>query len=490
MVATTRPIFDQILNVIGSRNISTFFLNGPPGSGKSQYLKDLSENLPRSKVGIHSFGPYLVDWNNVPQLPRQVICEFREAGYLNSEPSQHLEFTEIFAWLATQLPANARDFVILIDLGKTNAINVREIAILFSGARRLEGEHHSSQARIHFVFGGFWNLYKLDQFYRERNVSFPYTVGYNFAFYQGLPEDATTQLVRQRRYDDFLPLHGEIIHELTDGHPRICNEILDNIPKNELSLRKILQVIQDIARTGAVGNLFLDTWIELPKEAKIFLADLLLKRHITAQVVPELRNQLVAAGLVKEATHGLSKYLTFRSWYIELLLRYRGIEIGISMPDKLSASIPEMMPEVGVINRIAYDAIHDIENQVRNFAVIQANLCKKPAQHFLDFEIRQRGKNINLLAESSKQRSETLTNVPLADVNPLIAFSYTRQLAEVVRYLANELNSESWREIASSIHRVADIRNSVMHNQLIDEDQLHSLFSLQNAIYEALNQIS
>ena len=72
-------------------------------------------------------------------------------------------------------------------------------------------------------------------------------------------------------------------------------------------------------------------------------------------------------------------------------------------------------------------------------------------------------------------------------MNPLIAFSYTRHLADVVNILANEMGSVPWQNIAQSIHVIANIRNSVMHNQLISEDDLAQLLSLQSDIYKALN---
>ena len=169
---------------------------------------------------------------------------------------------------------------------------------------------------------------------------------------------------------------------MTGGHPAVCLDLLQSIPTGEFNLRQILTTIHHVTKFGAAGSLFLEAWTELPNEAKQFLSDLLVKRHITAKVVPELLNQLIAMGLLKEATHGLWKYLTFRSWYVELLLRYRGAEIGITLPEKLSNIMTEMMPEIGIINRSAYEVLNDIENQVRNFIIIQAHINQKSRQVF------------------------------------------------------------------------------------------------------------
>lgn len=52
------------------------------------------------------------------------------------------------------------------------------------------------------------------------------------------------------------------------------------------------------------------------------------------------------------------------------------------------------------------------------------------------------------------------------------------------------MHSEAWQLIAQAIRDLASVRDAVMHNQLIDDTALQSLYDLQADIYEALSETS
>ena len=43
---STSELAHRLVNLIRAKNASTFYLNGPPGSGKSYLLKELARQLP------------------------------------------------------------------------------------------------------------------------------------------------------------------------------------------------------------------------------------------------------------------------------------------------------------------------------------------------------------------------------------------------------------------------------------------------------------
>jgi len=76
------------------------------------------------------------------------------------------------------------------------------------------------------------------------------------------------------------------------------------------------------------------------------------------------------------------------------------------------------------------------------------------------------------------------------DLNPLLAYLKTRDLADLISEIGVAENSKAWLAIAQSIQTLSDVRDAVMHNQLIDDGALQRLYDLQAAIYEALGAVS
>ena len=74
-----------------------------------------------------------------------------------------------------------------------------------------------------------------------------------------------------------------------------------------------------------------------------------------------------------------------------------------------------------------------------------------------------------------------------AELNPLIAYTSTSDLSTIIEELSSSMDP-SWLEIAKLIQKISPIRDSVMHNQVIDEKALQNLFHLQTKVYAALNR--
>ncbi|MCB0130590.1 MAG: hypothetical protein KDD78_07070 [Caldilineaceae bacterium] len=190
-----------------------------------------------------------------------------------------------------------------------------------------------------------------------------------------------------------------------------------------------------------------------------------------------------------EVSHGDIRYLTFSSWYVELILRFRGDELEIDIDkDKQLTYIQELMPTIRAVNWHAYDVVNDIENQIRNFVVLKAHDMVETQGHFLNFKVRVGKRKQNIHKKAINWRTDSIAKSINADLNPLVAYCSTRELAATVDLLASRLKSGAWKAIADSLRSVADIRDAVMHNQLITEHELLKLETLQNEIYSALNE--
>jgi hypothetical protein len=73
------------------------------------------------------------------------------------------------------------------------------------------------------------------------------------------------------------------------------------------------------------------------------------------------------------------------------------------------------------------------------------------------------------------------------NINPLIAYLSTNDLADLISELSLMNKSNEWKRISQSIVSLSHVRNAVMHNQMIDDQSLIKLYDLQAEIYDALS---
>jgi hypothetical protein len=185
------------------------------------------------------------------------------------------------------------------------------------------------------------------------------------------------------------------------------------------------------------------------------------------------------------------RYLSFRSWYTELLTRLHLEELGISDEETGQIRIEELMPKVSELNVEAYRLVNDIENQARNFVAIQLCLRQDNGSPIL----KDRSKKLNdyeRVFEDAHQRAvdwkarSANKGLPV-DMNPLLAYLSTSDLADLIEEIAIEMKAEAWRRIARAIRDLTGVRDAVMHNQMIDDADLQRLYDLQASIYAALS---
>jgi len=484
----------QHITRTASKHVTTLFLNGCPGSGKSYLLSRLADILAQRDFRWHVLGPYSINAINIETLTQCIGQDCSEAGFISKWPpsdSSNLEWglKDIFQ----QLVVHNQEFAVLVDIGNTQGQSVPSLASFFSNIREFEGTWENNKVRAHFVIVGYWDPLQLEKHYKSVNTSFPFTAAYNYYHWSGLDKSEMTRVMEQRGFASVRQIQGNVIHELTAGHPGACRDILDLLQNTTLSVASMLNATRSAAENGKTAQTLVKFWQALPVEGKTFLTELMLKRQISARVLPELKNLLLSAGLVYEVKRGGQLFLGFRSWYVELVVRFHSITLGINDAriGKLQSS--ELMPEITSLNQEAYEVISDIENQVRNFVVLQLCLIQSTEQHILNIDIPRREKQgtvrqVNLYDKATDWRVRSLNqNLPV-DISPLITFLSTRELADLVKVIAERINSDAWSKISQSIRQLAVVRDAVMHNQLIDLPEVDKLIELQAQVYVALNQ--
>lgn len=484
-------LIQRLVKLIWAKNSATFYLNGAPGSGKSYTVKELSKRLPEEIPRSMILGPYIIRQDNIGNLEQRLMRDCQTAGFLDELPMirPEIDLTTVWRFFADNAHISTDyTFLILVDLVDADQIDLAVLGRLFSQARQLEGAWRERRIRLFHMFVGYWNHLELVGYFRDISTSFPYTVGDNYAVWEGVSRKEIIRLVDETQSEKIDPMCGGTIFELIDGHPAAALNILDYIDSGEIFLKMLLSATHQAADKGLAGQALLKAWSQLPAECRSVLRQLALKQHISIKSFRDHWQQLHAAGAVQCHRVGENQYLSFRSWYVELLVRLHTEELDIADEQIRKVNMNELMPTICDPNVQAYRLINDIENRARNFVAIRLSL-KQSKGHILKGRCPRLDEATDSLADTYQRatywRAQSLDKGIL---NPLLAYVSTRDLARIIEEIGREMGSEIWQHIADTILELSDIRDAVMHNQLIDGSALRRIYKLRADIYEALDE--
>jgi hypothetical protein len=481
--------------VLQSNPNGAFYINGPPGSGKSHLLKNLGPMLRVAERKVLPLGPYRIQPFQEEQLNQALLAECREMGYLGQVelPQGMNSYAQIWSWLEGLAVVHNQMFLVLLDLEPVDFAQVSPLADLFSDLRAHEGTWHRQDFQVFTVVAGHWLEQDLRRHCDGLNVSFPYTSGYNSAVWLGLPVEEFVSMIQQVR-SDASPLHGRLLHELTGGHPTIAMSVLNSMPDNKVGLAPLLQGTRRAVRDFQQMARFFPSWRFLPDQARTTIQKLLAKRHRLASSRLDADEPLLSCGLIRHERRGPDIFLSFRSWFVELLLRQHAVELGLETDQARALVIEELVPEVLSLSQEAYSLINDIETTVRNFVTLQLSAESDPRSHYLIDRAKRYGERSTQVEDAYTRavewRGQSAERGLPTDLNPLITYSSTRTLADLVDEVGHELQSREWQDIGRAVRNLSDVRDAVMHNQLIDDLSLNRLNQLCVRIYQALARLA
>jgi hypothetical protein len=487
----------RMVRLIESNHSSTFFLNGPPGSGKSHFLETLAKELPLELQRVFILGPYHIINNRVNDLCGKVIQDCTGAGFIAQEKPCDLagDLVGTWNWFANNLQISVKQtFIVLIDLGCCSADDITDVGDLFSSVRHLEGIWNSPNVRVHHLLTGYWDHPALEKYFDQINTSFPYTVGHNYFTWTGISPEEMNALVKQRYPTDSQIPFGQVLYELTNGHPGAALDILNRISGDKLSFSSLLTATYNAALEGQMSQVLLELMSQLPIESKSVLREMMFQRRIPAiTFTPELEC-LYLAGIICKIQVGKQGYIDYQSWYVELLVHLHAERLGISDSQFNKLDIDEFMPRTSIMNVEAFRVINETENLTRNYISVQLCLRVEPGFHYLMGRARKYNPE-KQIEEDAYQRAEDWQNRSAdrglsVELNPLIAYLSTRDLANLIEELGAEMRLSEWLRIAQAIRTLSDVRDAVMHNQLIDDVELEHLYELQADVFNALSKQS
>lgn len=490
----TDELARHISRLVRSNKTSSLFVNGAPGSGKSHLLSRLWTHPPADLPRCIVLGPYSVAWSDVAGLGRLILQDCYDSRFLDNLPEGNLYETihDAWHWFDRHCETNGqRTFLVYVDLIEGDRTDWSTITGLFSSIRHLGATWENRHTRLHHMIVGCWDPIMLSTWYDKNGVSFPYTPGDNYKIWTGITSHDLQLLADATWPKQSMPYHAKLLHELTGGHAAAAVEILDRLRHDRPTVESLLKATADSAEHGSAGQALVRKWKQLPSEGRGLLHDLILKRRVSISSDQRIVDAMIAMGLVRRELVAAGSYLRFPSWYIELLVRLHLPDLGIDDPTMSRVKANELVPEVNVINHAAYGLIHETENMVRNFVAIQLQRQSSMKEHFLDDVVSRMDDRSRQVKDLHQRTIEwrirsSHHNMPV-HLNPLLAYSSTSDLAELVTEIGRELHSLEWQRIGQALRDLAPVRDAVMHNQLIHDAALQRLEDLKNEIYHALS---
>ncbi len=489
----THELSSLLLRQFESKVCSTFFINGPPGAGKTHLLNELAENLPAYIHNMQVLGPYKSSFDGIHVY---VLEDLLRSGYLNSQaPDEKKEdWHSSWIWLKDHLKvAGRQNFLILIRLNDGDFSNYEYLRSFFSSLRYMEHYWDNSKARLLVVVAGYWNHFALESYYRDIQLSFPYTTGVNYLVWNGISVDEVIALVSKTLDESVLPdAIGRLVYEITGGLPGAIIDVLSFIGTNNPSVPDVVTATRAAAEKGSYGKLLVDSWLKYPPAFTNLLRQLVLYRKFDTGDKSVL-DLLIIAGVASRREVFEKSFIQTSSWYMELLLQNHANVLGLNTEELHNLQFDEFVPGLITFNLEAFEIINNIENLIRNFAL--ARLFEQGGQdgHVLQNKVLRRKRyspmneddDIHERAVDWRERSRK--NGMDTTINPLIAYVSTGDLVELVREIA-ESGDPYWDDIVDAIEKISPIRDAVMHHQIIDGKNLESLRRLQVKIYNALNR--
>lgn len=481
-----------LLKQIRSKFVSSYFINGTSGSGRTSLLNKLAAELPEYASNIQTLGPYNASKENIIS---RINLDLYESGYLDTLPQEDpsIDWYGNWVWLRDNLRASkGQTFLVLIRLGDENYTAYDELRMWFSSIRYMEHYWSNPNVRLLIVTAGYWDHIGLEEYYKNIQLSFPYTASTNYCVWKRISLDDTIALSQNIFIEpEISKLLGKLLHEITDGYAGAIVDTLGSLESNDPTIHNLFTAVKKASRSGHYSEALVHSWLNLPDNALLLVKELLLFKRLSG----EKRNTfelLEVAGITDHRNVFGQPFVHIRSWYIALVLESKAKVLGIDGDDWKKIQFEELSPSLLTINLEAYRIINDIENLIRNFVSIRLNEQSDGEDHILQGKVLKRIKSYqtnedeDLLTRAENWRLKNQQAGIEIGVNPLIAHTSTGDLIRLVQESA-VFGDLLWKDILDTVEKLAPIRDAVMHNQIIDEKSLKSLYTLQAKIYKALN---
>ena len=489
---TAEAIINTLENAVRGRQVLVL---GSPRSGKTYFLSQLAEqisNRQRSWVTYLSGSATklmsLEFFNGLVDTLKKEGCLDPAFELVNKPASLTSFFERIKPVLYKEM---IRHLVILVDDLDQNKMAFEDIALLLSSVRGFYTEWREIDINIHFVFTGQINSCKLLTYYREPdNASWPFLQGKTIYHLLPLTAEEIFGSIDKATVDSkkLVELYTQYLFELSNGDLYTVFEILKSLGKKKISCLSLFEAAEKLTTSLE--------WIEtlsliikgLSTKASNVLTVNLQGNFVSFSDL-ELEEELLLSGLFSKTKN---QTISVLNSVMERSLRKNWNRIKPKGAPDVFSDLAELIPPVFALNKTAYELLAEIEMRLRNIVVLRLG-AQKGDRHLLS--------NINIeinprtdLKEDQYFRSidwrKRVGKSQYVDAHAaLISYTNTRDLLGLVDHLISK-NDEvivPLKVIRPRLEGMKEIRDAVMHGQVITEKSVENLFDIY---YELIQELT
>jgi hypothetical protein len=488
MITSYLEISKKIKHHLRPNHANSLFINGAPASGKSYLLTKIKECLPGDISGSKVFGPYKI----------KALCEFQplfvedlQNKFIieDTEPLRNLvDFFSLWEWIMNNVKfPSFTKLIVLLDINYSDLKSIDYWRPILSGARAIEHTWIDDVAPLLIIISGYWDHQALRDFYKKIDLSDPYTFNENYEVLEGISEEELGGLLLQHDISTTISSKDfGLIFEFTGGHPGILIDVLGFMDDKELNMKSLMFATQKAVKNGKMAKKFINIWCRLSKSCKLILRELLFFGRYPYDLLT--MNQLVVSGIgnVKEV-YG-EPFLFLKSYYVELLIRSNlsllGLEEGSLTPENYLKNI---VPNLYHFNILAYQMICDLENMCRNLFSNKLLSNNGDSDHILIGRgikaESPKGEITDAYTRTLRWKDKSINSMD----TPLITFLSTSDLGLLLAEVAYENGNDVWNTLSDYVYDLLDIRNSVMHSQMIGDEEIDRLIKIQKGVYSLIS---
>lgn len=483
---------DRLFRMIRHQTFTSYYLNGPPGSGKSRLLNWLSNELQEEFLRCVVIGPLDVAPDKPEGIRSAIRASLAELGLAgNAGEGEHGTLSDLWTQVLSGQPRDLpRTFVCLLELPSrlSDAVALQR---LFSDIRMTEALRPDTRSSVHHLIAGSWFTAPVRRVCDDVNISFPYSEDRNNGLWTGVALQEIMEMVREDGRSDLVDAHGPLLREITGGHPSAAKDILARVATPRLSVSEIMRAARESARDGHAAARLGALWTALPPASRELLGHVLTWGAVRVGG-SDVDRPLRESGLCATRMAGSAAYLTMSSWYVEIAARARAAQIGVDEVAALRAE--HLVPNVHALNELAYRRICELENLARNAVVAWLSRNDRDSKNVFKGKFKRldpaSGNLVDLDERTRKWRRLASENGLASTLAPQMAFCTTRDLADVIGEIADDTRSEAWRSLSNALTHLAGVRDQVMHAQILGDSALGALNMAETDIYASISRIA
>ncbi len=478
----------------------TLAVYGPPHSGKSHFLATLKRRLLTTDHDCLVFGPLPASETlNEQGFMRRLLDSLQEEEALTALPDRESVLraaSQRIFWgrLLPYVPEALRRVVVVIDDADAERLSASELYGLVGRARKFTTEWNSDRLSIATVIGGTWSPRLLREEFKQRQSSWPFLSDDTLFPLPDLEADEVrewaTAVLETGTVRD---IHVRYLHELTLGDADAMERVLVGM----FGATTSCDAMRDVAAAIVESEEYI-TEVErrlrlcIPG-AQALLPQLLNERPISYDRYSSAAESLLLSGLVRIDTIGTTRLVVLRNWLIESVLRRQQARFGALLPGDVYRPVAELMPPIRCLNIEAYAIICEIENLLRNLIMCRLGLTSRrmhPLQGMLENRYDDR---LNYAADqytrSSEWRKRFAAKAHVDSHAALVSYSRTGDVLDLIAWLAEQGDPITRRltpGVRQQLSELKDVRDVVMHNQILSERSYNQLCDIREHVYQAL----